>query len=566
MNVVLFTGGNGNANLIKHLKDVSYVNLSLLINGYDDGLSTGVMRSAIKGMLGPSDYRKNLTYILDDYTEENKNIKYLLEHRLNEEEAILFIQNSNEFLEYLAQKFPVHPENQEFLSTYFQFGFRELLNFNRDIEVINGFSLGNILIGGIYYETQDFNLALDKLTRQFKLTAKIINVSHADDSKLVAFDAKGKFLRNEADIVNFQGSEALKEFFLLPLHVMLSLDAEKEYGIEEIEQLSLVPQISPEALTAIKEADLIIFGSGTQFSSLLPSYRICKKEIIEAKAQKVLLVNNRFDNDIHNIDFEAFLQLVLKEFSNKDQGFFHKIFVDEHSHILPKKLDHNIVSMSLAGEDGKHIGRKLWNGIVKYLDVENLKILVEVDFCETTGSFLQQAYEAEMEVLNKDPSRMVQFYPSGQCPSKPSFYLYLDAEGKIPLFEIDVWIELMQNQQLDAIIGSRFESRRQMVNSFKHALVESNLTFYFAKLVSFFVCISYLIRFGKIIPDPLSGINLIKSKHPFKYDKLPNYLKFINRHSNIQISSLPIGYRTFKNSKTRQKIKKVILNIINLYV
>ena len=28
MNVVVFTGGNGNANLIKHLKDLSYVNLS----------------------------------------------------------------------------------------------------------------------------------------------------------------------------------------------------------------------------------------------------------------------------------------------------------------------------------------------------------------------------------------------------------------------------------------------------------------------------------------------------------------------------------------------------------
>ena len=44
MNVVIFSGGNGNANLIKYLKNISYINLTILINGYDDGLSTNEMR------------------------------------------------------------------------------------------------------------------------------------------------------------------------------------------------------------------------------------------------------------------------------------------------------------------------------------------------------------------------------------------------------------------------------------------------------------------------------------------------------------------------------------------
>lgn len=566
MNVVLFTGGNGNANLIKHLKDVSYVNLSLLINGYDDGLSTGVMRSAIKGMLGPSDYRKNLSYILDDYSAENKNIKDILEHRLEETEAKLLITDLQEFTNYLFQKFPIHPENQEFLKKYFNLGLNQLLSFSRDLNLINGFSLGNILIGGLFVETLDFNLALEKLIKQFRITANIINVSQDDDSKLVAFDSYGNFLRNEADIVNYKGEKALQEFFLLPLDVLNGLKLDKSYTLAEIELLATIPKISSKAIHAIREADLIIFGSGTQFSSLLPSYRICKEEIIRASGQKILLVNNQFDNDIKNIQFNEFIQLVLNELPNQNQSFFDKIFIDINSKIKPDSYFENVVLIPIAGEDGKHIGRKLWNGIIKYFDVVKDKIYVEIDFCETTDDFLKKAYLKEMQALNQDDSRLVHFSPLNQSPTKPSFYLYLDAEGKIPLFEIDVWIELMQNQQLDAVIGSRFESRRQLINSFRHAIVESNLAFYFAKLVSFIVSISYTIRFGKIIPDPLSGINLVKSKIQNPYLNLPHYLKTINKNPNNQITSLPIGYRTFKQSQTRQKIKKVIRNIIKLYV
>ena len=104
MNVVVFTGGNGNANLIKHLKGLSYVKLSLLINGYDDGLSTGVIRSANQGMLGPSDYRKNFTYILDDFTDYNRNLKKLFEHRLSEEETRILLHNPVSLIKKLIQE------------------------------------------------------------------------------------------------------------------------------------------------------------------------------------------------------------------------------------------------------------------------------------------------------------------------------------------------------------------------------------------------------------------------------------------------------------------------------
>src|SRR5215510_7886991 len=80
--VSLFCGGRGSAALIRELIRRPEVKLNLLINAYDDGLSTGEIRGFIPGMLGPSDFRKNLSYLLDLYSDEQYALKKLIELRL----------------------------------------------------------------------------------------------------------------------------------------------------------------------------------------------------------------------------------------------------------------------------------------------------------------------------------------------------------------------------------------------------------------------------------------------------------------------------------------------------
>lgn len=565
MNVVIFTGGNGNANLIKHLKDLSYVNLSLLINGYDDGLSTGVIRSANQGMLGPSDYRKNFTYILDDFTDYNRNLKKLFEHRLSEEETRFLLHNPQELIKKLIQHdYVLDRRSENFITRYFEFGSQKLLNFTHNFSILNGFSVGNIIIGGIYAETNDFNLALYLLTTQFELTAKIINISTADDSKLVAFDGDGNFLANEADIVNFTGDKPLSDFYLLPLDELNALDKQGIYTQTEIKRISKIPAVSKEALKALKEADLIIFGSGTQFSSLLPSYRICKNAILKSKAQKVLIVNNNYDNDIRNIQFDEFAQKILQELDQRKIDFFDSIIVDTHSVIKPSKSIPNLTMANVADPTGKHDGQKLWTWINRSLDIKSGVVPVLISFAKNTEEFIKDYYHNEMESLNSDPTRIIKFHQAEEKES--SYTLHLDASGKISLYEIDAWIRIMQLNQLDAVIGSRFESRRQLINSFKHSIVESNLIYLFALITSYWVSIVYFLRFWRIMPDPLSGIYLIKSKHDIPYKNLSYFLKKINRKKNFEFVSLPISYRTFKKVKILTKIKNVIVNLLGLYV
>ena len=61
INLTIFAGGSGNSKLIKVLSKIDEVNLNIIVNCYDDGKSTGELRSLIKGMLGPSDIRKNIS-------------------------------------------------------------------------------------------------------------------------------------------------------------------------------------------------------------------------------------------------------------------------------------------------------------------------------------------------------------------------------------------------------------------------------------------------------------------------------------------------------------------------
>ena len=63
LRVVLFSGGRGSGALTSALVATPGVNLTIAINGYDDGASTGEVRRFLGDALGPSDFRKNASRV-----------------------------------------------------------------------------------------------------------------------------------------------------------------------------------------------------------------------------------------------------------------------------------------------------------------------------------------------------------------------------------------------------------------------------------------------------------------------------------------------------------------------
>src|SRR5512140_3170315 len=80
--VVLFSGGTGTHSITKVLFGHPQIALRILINAYDDGLSTGRLRRFIPSMLGPSDVRKNISRLMPLGERSQQNLKLLSDYRL----------------------------------------------------------------------------------------------------------------------------------------------------------------------------------------------------------------------------------------------------------------------------------------------------------------------------------------------------------------------------------------------------------------------------------------------------------------------------------------------------
>src|ERR1700689_1794655 len=80
--VALFSGGSGTQSITEAFLKHPQIALTILINAYDDGHSTGRLRSFIPGMLGPSDVRKNINRLMPQSDQRHRALRFLSDHRL----------------------------------------------------------------------------------------------------------------------------------------------------------------------------------------------------------------------------------------------------------------------------------------------------------------------------------------------------------------------------------------------------------------------------------------------------------------------------------------------------
>jgi 2-phospho-L-lactate transferase/gluconeogenesis factor (CofD/UPF0052 family) len=569
LNIVIFTGGNGNSNLIKHIKDLPYINLTLLINGYDDGLSTGTIRKAAQGMLGPSDFRKNFTYLLDNLNSDYNNLKLIFEHRISNFEVEELLHDRSVYLDSFFLKYKLSDKKHlEFLKSYLEIGLNCLLAHTQSVDLLNDFSVGNIIICGLYEAAGDFNIALDILTKNFDLSAKLVNISKCGNSKLVAIENNGNLLLNESLIVNYNNTQPLSNFLIVNEDDLNSKLIHELGNLENPFLYQTIPDISEQAQNALLTADLIIFGTGTLFSSLLPSFRICSKFFNDVKGKKVLIINNKYDNDINNISLEGYIELISREVGDNSNDFFKSIIIDKDSEIKRKLYNgdfSNLFVGSLMDLNNKHHGGKLWESIISSTELNNGFYHVNIITSNKTDLKLKSVYEKEIIALNLDCSNSKVKYSFNSGQNGYTHTLYLDSVGYVSLSDIELWIKIMRNKHIDVIFGSRFDSRMQLIMSFKNQYTESYIIYLLSLIASNMVTFVYFFRFQKVLPDPLSGVYFVNQKASIHYENLPRFLKALNK-MELTMISFPVSYRIFSPGNFIKKTITVFLNIVRLYV
>lgn len=323
INVVLFSGGSGTHSITEALMRHSQIRLRILINAYDDGHSTGRLREFIPGMLGPSDVRKNINRLMPVTERSQKALKVISDERLavgiSREDALDLVEAlSRGNRDKMPGKFAsAYKDLSIGVAGRLRKFLEEFLNYLKEQEAVGrtfdftDCAVGNLLFAGCYLEQgRDFNQAMKAFAEFYEVSPDILlNVTLGENLFLVAEKEDGTVLRNEADIVAAQSQARITELFLIDEAIYREQAARSGLSDEELAQqvrrAARIPQLNEDARRAIAEADLIIYGPGTQHSSLFPSYMtvgVAQAIAANGNADKVFIGNIHRDLDIQQDD------------------------------------------------------------------------------------------------------------------------------------------------------------------------------------------------------------------------------------------------------------------------
>ena len=390
INITFFCGGSGCSSFIKYLSNFKNININLIINGYDYGKSSGKIRDIIPGMLAPSDFRKNISLLMDDQNILKKLIDYRLNNLSDYEELIKIIkyQTGNTYLKNLIINLPYEKYNK-FVAyiNIFNDHIQDIKKNNETKNFFEDFSIGNILFGGFYLKKRNFNLAIKEFSIFTDIKHSILNITNGENLYLYSLNILGE-ISNEVGIIENTNLEKINDIFLID-KILSNSEITKIHSLKNVEKikyldnLHISPSLNLEVLNTLKESDLIIFGPGTQHSSLFPSYltKNLQNILIEVKCNKILLTNIYFDNDLFHENaltlIEKFYYYMFDKKNIKNNGLIDFIFLNKFDEdninlidtkkYFPSEVlgDKKIKMLDFEGEKGKHLPQLVFDEISK---------------------------------------------------------------------------------------------------------------------------------------------------------------------------------------------------------
>jgi 2-phospho-L-lactate transferase/gluconeogenesis factor (CofD/UPF0052 family) len=294
------------------------IRLTLAINGYDDGLSTGEVRRFLGDCLGPSDFRKNASRLAAGLGTAPAELIEVLDlrfpdgfGRLDALGALAVLAgadpgNGDPFLAQLARLVSALPPG---LKTELGRRAGEIAaEFGRNGRSFDfaDCSVGNLVFAGCFlHAKRRFNDGVDDYCGLLGLTPGMVdNVTDGANAHLVAILDDGRLLATEAAIVTADQPQRIRDIYLVDRELDPA-EIEMATRAGTIEQLldrhRIAPEPNPRVLERLARADLIIYAPGTQHSSLYPSYFVPGVGAAVARnlsAIKVLITNLREDAEI----------------------------------------------------------------------------------------------------------------------------------------------------------------------------------------------------------------------------------------------------------------------------
>ena len=317
-NVVIFSGGTGSIAIQEGFSAIygnDNYNIDVIINAYDNGKSTGTCRRIFNDrILGPSDLRKNhMTQFkvqkaiqLKDFSSRESVLYKLFNLRLDAKSKEDYYDQACELLE--ESRSAVGDKDTYSLKSLLDYFFFENVHNNVWRKTLEGVDFKDFSIANIFYSASaamnGYSLRLAGKDMAGILGIKD-NVHLISDVNLYlqARTERGHVIEDEGIIVEWDNPDDKIA------SVMLLRDGQ-EYIPSVDEETDLTKVRSCKSI--IEEADIIIFSSGTQWSSLIPSYMHSglRKMLAASKAKKYVVMNNIEDHDMKGVSADDIVDIL----------------------------------------------------------------------------------------------------------------------------------------------------------------------------------------------------------------------------------------------------------------
>lgn len=137
---------------------------------------------------------------------------------------------------------------------------------------LTGQSFGNLILAALNGISGSFDEAVSKMSQVLAITGRVLPVTNADVVLEATFE-NGTRVQGESKISDFKKAQDCR--------------------IESVRLLPEHPQALPEAIRAIEEADLILLGPGSLYTSVIPNLLVdgISEAVCASKAMKIYICN-----------------------------------------------------------------------------------------------------------------------------------------------------------------------------------------------------------------------------------------------------------------------------------
>lgn len=357
LNVVIINGGRGAAALIPVLLAQQGINLTSVVNAYDDGKSTGDIRRFFR-MLGPSDIRKVQELMLPEADADHEASLHLFRYRYPVDVSrTQALSELRAFADGTVDVIVGAYFTSEKISNALRRFVCEFLDGLAVSEKVMGEELAladcsimNCLFAGAHLAfDRNFEAATKYIDKLFKLKGTVLPTS-IEDKKLVALRENGEMLYCEAEIVELRSNVRIERIYLIDGSLdrqrfeSLSLD-EKRYYLQRSQSFV---EVSVGVKHALQQADIVIYSAGTQHSSLYPTYLssgLAAAIADNKEACKIFLTNIGADYETPTYKASDYIQGAFRYLNMSDQRTYE----------MSQLFDHVLVNVSRLKSDETYV-------------------------------------------------------------------------------------------------------------------------------------------------------------------------------------------------------------------